>query len=78
MPPLLLGKPMSSSWGPSCLQGVRVAFALGPMAPLTSIMTLCQSWSFLFLSLSTRCHVLGLMALVGASWRLGFDGHKGL
>lgn len=43
MPPLLLGKPMSSSWGPSCLQGVRVAFALGPMAPLTSIMTLCQS-----------------------------------
>lgn len=46
--------------------------------PFTSIMALCQSWSFLYLFLATWCHVLRLVALVGAAWNLGFDGYKGL
>lgn len=37
-----------------------------------------QSSSSFYLSPATWCHVLRLVALVGALWNLGFDGHEGV
>lgn len=37
-----------------------------------------QSSSSFDLSPATWCHVLRLVALVGALWNLGFDGHEGV
>lgn len=42
------------------------------------IMALYQSSSSFYLSPATWCHVLRLVALVGALWNLGFDGHEGV
>lgn len=61
---------------PGCLSDLCPGSVDGPTSPALWLYTSLEP--FLYLAPATWCHILRLVALVGAPWNLGFDGCEGL